>query len=141
MEAIQPLRIKTPGATLAARQYAGNGEPIVLLHGGPGMGDYFGSFPELLSPPCRGGRTSFGKPMPYWLSAFRTPGTCGSRMRVISHGWKTATRSRTRCSPSTEPTSKQHHTWPDRGRRRLQLHGAPAQGDDEIERLLFQRHD
>jgi pimeloyl-ACP methyl ester carboxylesterase len=47
------LRIKTSGATLAARLYEGNGSPIVLLHGGPGWGDYFGAFPEMLSPPYR----------------------------------------------------------------------------------------
>ena len=45
------LRIKTDGATLAVRDYAGTGDPIVLLHGGPGMGDYFDGLPEVLSPP------------------------------------------------------------------------------------------
>ncbi len=53
MEAFKSLRIKTPGAALSVRQYAGTGEPIVFLHGGPGMGDYFGSLPELFSPPYR----------------------------------------------------------------------------------------
>jgi proline iminopeptidase len=53
MARFESLRIKTDGATLAVRHYAGSGDPIVLLHGGPGMGDYFGSFPEVLSPPYR----------------------------------------------------------------------------------------
>ena len=47
----QSVLIKTDGATLALRYFPGSGDPIVLLHGGPGMGDYFGSFPEVLSPP------------------------------------------------------------------------------------------
>src|SRR5512132_114681 len=50
MARFEMLRIATPGATLAVSHYPGSGEPIVLLHGGPGMGDYFGSFPETLSP-------------------------------------------------------------------------------------------
>src|SRR4029453_56613 len=41
MARFESLRIKTDGATLAVRHYAGTGDPIVLLHGGPGMGDYF----------------------------------------------------------------------------------------------------
>src|SRR6185503_18555432 len=49
----QSVLIKTDGATLALRYFPGSGEPIVLLHGGPGMGDYFDSFPEILSPPYR----------------------------------------------------------------------------------------
>jgi proline iminopeptidase len=51
MAQVQSVRIKTDGATLAIRHFPGSGDPIVLLHGGPGMGDYFGSFPEVLSPP------------------------------------------------------------------------------------------
>ena len=51
MARFESLRVKTDGATLAVRHYAGSGDPIVLLHGGPGMGDYFASFPEVLSPP------------------------------------------------------------------------------------------
>jgi proline iminopeptidase len=51
MARVQLLRIQTDGATLAVRRYPGAGEPIVLLHGGPGMGDYFHDFPEVLSPP------------------------------------------------------------------------------------------
>jgi proline iminopeptidase len=50
MADFETLRITSHGATLAARHYPGSGEPIVLLHGGPGMGDYFGSFGEMLSP-------------------------------------------------------------------------------------------
>jgi proline iminopeptidase len=53
MAPFESLRITSPGATLAARHYPGSGDPIVLLHGGPGMGDYFDSFPEMLSPPHR----------------------------------------------------------------------------------------
>ena len=53
MARFESLRVTTPGATLAVRHYPGTGEPIVLLHGGPGMGDYFGALPELLSPPYR----------------------------------------------------------------------------------------
>lgn len=47
------VRVPSDGATLAIRHYDGSGEPIVLLHGGPGMGDYFGALPEVLSPPHR----------------------------------------------------------------------------------------
>jgi proline iminopeptidase len=53
MARFESLRITAAGATLAIRHYPGSAEPIVLLHGGPGMGDYFGSFPEMLSPPHR----------------------------------------------------------------------------------------
>jgi proline iminopeptidase len=53
MARFESLRIASPGATLAVRHYPGNGEPIILLHGGPGMGDYFDAFPETLSPPHR----------------------------------------------------------------------------------------
>ena len=53
MAKFEPLRITTPTAALAGRDYPGQGEPVVLLHGGPGMGDYFGTLPELLSPPYR----------------------------------------------------------------------------------------
>jgi len=51
METFESLCVKTSGATLALRQYAGNGTPIVLLHGGPGLGDYLGPVAEMLSPP------------------------------------------------------------------------------------------
>ena len=51
MPRFESLRIHSDGATLSGRHYPGRGEPIVLLHGGPGMGDYFASFPETLSPP------------------------------------------------------------------------------------------
>ena len=53
MAAFESLCIDTPGARLDVRHYPGSGDPIVLLHGGPGMGDYFDSFPEVLSPPYR----------------------------------------------------------------------------------------
>src|SRR5690242_19612864 len=53
MARFESLRIQARGATLDARHYPGDGEPIVLLHGGPGMGNYFERFPEILSPPHR----------------------------------------------------------------------------------------
>jgi len=53
MARFESLRIETDGATLAVRHYAGSGDPIVLLHAGPGIGDYFDVFPEVLSPPYR----------------------------------------------------------------------------------------
>jgi proline iminopeptidase len=53
MARFESLRITSPGATLAARHYPGAGEPVILLHGGPGMGDYFADLPEMLSPPYR----------------------------------------------------------------------------------------
>ena len=48
MARFESLRIKTDGATLDVRHYAGSGDPIVLLHGGPGMGNYFDALPERL---------------------------------------------------------------------------------------------
>jgi proline iminopeptidase len=48
--AFESLCIDTPGARLDVRHYPGSGDPILLLHGGPGMGNYFDSFPETLSP-------------------------------------------------------------------------------------------
>jgi len=51
MSAGDALRIKSQGATIAGRRYRGSGETIVLLHGGPGMGDYFASLARILSPP------------------------------------------------------------------------------------------
>src|SRR5262245_60281461 len=53
MARFESLRVASSGAMLAVRHYSGTGEPIVLLHGGPGMGDYFDTFPETLSPPYR----------------------------------------------------------------------------------------
>jgi proline iminopeptidase len=53
MPRFESLRIPSPGATLAVRHYPGSGAPITLLHGGPGMGDYFDTLPEMLSPPHR----------------------------------------------------------------------------------------
>ena len=47
----ESLRVASAGASLSVRHYPGTGTPIVLLHGGPGMGDYFGAMPEMLSPP------------------------------------------------------------------------------------------
>jgi len=51
MPRFEAFRVSAPGATLAVRHYPGAGDPIVMLHGGPGMGDYFGALPEMLSPP------------------------------------------------------------------------------------------
>lgn len=53
MARAESLRIGSSGASLSVRHYAGDGIPIVLLHGGPGMGDYFGAMAEMLSPPHR----------------------------------------------------------------------------------------
>lgn len=50
MLSCESVYVRSPGATLAVRHYAGSGDPIVLLHGGPGMGDYFDTLPEMLSP-------------------------------------------------------------------------------------------
>ena len=47
----ETLRVSSSGASLSVRHYPGDGVPIVLLHGGPGMGDYFGAMPEMFSPP------------------------------------------------------------------------------------------
>jgi proline iminopeptidase len=52
MARFESLHIKSHGATLATRHYPGAGEPIILLHGGPGMGNYFADeLPGMLSPP------------------------------------------------------------------------------------------
>ena len=51
MTRFESRRVSTPGATLDVQHYPGTGEPIVLLHGGPGMGNYLGSLADVLSPP------------------------------------------------------------------------------------------
>ena len=51
MARYEARRVSSPGASLDVRHYAGSGEPIVLLHGGPGMGNYLGSLADVLSPP------------------------------------------------------------------------------------------
>jgi proline iminopeptidase len=48
--AVTPFRLRTPTAELVGRDYAGEGEPIVLLHGGPGVPDYLGPVAALLAP-------------------------------------------------------------------------------------------
>lgn len=53
MSRFESSRVPARGATLAILDYPGSGEPIVMLHGGPGMGNYFDAFPETLSPPYR----------------------------------------------------------------------------------------
>lgn len=50
MAAFESLCIDTPGARLDVHHYPGRGDPIVLLHGGPGMGNYFDPFAGTLSP-------------------------------------------------------------------------------------------
>lgn len=48
----EPLQVTTSGGvTLAVSRYAGDGVPVVLLHGGPGFGDYMAPVAEMLSPP------------------------------------------------------------------------------------------
>jgi proline iminopeptidase len=46
-------QVKTAGATLSVHQYDGEGRPIILLHGGPGLGDYLGPVARILSPQHR----------------------------------------------------------------------------------------
>jgi pimeloyl-ACP methyl ester carboxylesterase len=48
--AITPFRLSTPTAELVGRDYAGEGDPIVLLHGGPGVPDYLGPVASLHAP-------------------------------------------------------------------------------------------
>jgi proline iminopeptidase len=48
--AITPFRLHTPTAELVGHDYAGEGDPIVLLHGGPGVPDYLGPVASLLAP-------------------------------------------------------------------------------------------
>jgi proline iminopeptidase len=44
------MHVTTPGANLAVRIYAGDSEPIILLHGGPGGYDYLGPIADMLAP-------------------------------------------------------------------------------------------
>ncbi len=48
--AVRPFRLRTPTAELVGRDYAGEGEPIVFLHGGTGVPDYLGPVAALLAP-------------------------------------------------------------------------------------------
>lgn len=44
------FRLCTPTAELVGHEYAGEGDPIVMLHGGPGVPDYLGPVAARLSP-------------------------------------------------------------------------------------------
>src|SRR2546421_3910312 len=48
--AVTPFRLCTPTAVLVGYDYAGEGDPIVMLHGGPGVPDYLGPVAALLAP-------------------------------------------------------------------------------------------
>ena len=47
------VRIKSQGAELAVRDFGGEGEAVVLLHGGPGVPDYLAPVAEMLRPQYR----------------------------------------------------------------------------------------
>jgi proline iminopeptidase len=47
------VRVQSPGAELAVRDFGGHGEPVVLLHGGPGVPDYLAPVAEMLEPRYR----------------------------------------------------------------------------------------
>src|SRR5689334_25345577 len=53
MDNFSSLRVKTAGATLSVHQFAGDGPPVLLLHGGPGLGDYLEPVARVLSPTYR----------------------------------------------------------------------------------------
>lgn len=44
------VEVRAPTACLVVRDYAGGGEPVLLLHGGPGCPDYLGPVAKLLLP-------------------------------------------------------------------------------------------
>jgi proline iminopeptidase len=48
--AVTTFRLRTPTAELVGHEYAGEGDPIVMLHGGPGVPDYLGPVAALLTP-------------------------------------------------------------------------------------------
>ena len=48
--AVTTFRVRTSTAELVGHEYAGEGDPIVLLHGGPGVPDYLGPVATRLSP-------------------------------------------------------------------------------------------
>lgn len=51
MEAFDTIKITEHGITLAIRIYPGDStEPIVLLHGGPGLDDYLAPIAQFLAP-------------------------------------------------------------------------------------------
>lgn len=43
------IEVRAPNARLFVRDYGGNGAPVILLHGGPGVPDYLGSVAEVLT--------------------------------------------------------------------------------------------
>jgi proline iminopeptidase len=47
---VTSFQLSTPTAELVGRDYAGEGDPIVLLHGGPGVPDYLGPVAARLAP-------------------------------------------------------------------------------------------
>jgi proline iminopeptidase len=47
---VSSFHVFTPTAEIVGRDYAGAGDPIVLLHGGPGVPDYLGPVAALLAP-------------------------------------------------------------------------------------------
>jgi proline iminopeptidase len=47
------VRIASEGADLAVRDFGGEGEAVVLLHGGPGVPDYLATVAEMLEPQYR----------------------------------------------------------------------------------------
>ena len=47
------VRIKSKGAELAVRDFGGEGEAIMLLHGGPGVPDYLAPVADMLGPRYR----------------------------------------------------------------------------------------
>jgi len=47
------VRVQSQGAELAVRDFGGQGEVVVLLHGGPGVPDYLRPVAEMLEPRYR----------------------------------------------------------------------------------------
>jgi proline iminopeptidase len=47
------VRVESRGSSLAARDHGGAGEPVILLHGGPGVPDYLEPVAAMLTPKYR----------------------------------------------------------------------------------------
>ena len=47
------IEVSSSGARLAVRDHPGEGTPVVLLHGGPGVPDYLEPVAQMLAPPHR----------------------------------------------------------------------------------------